>query len=221
MQPISKFKNVTTIIWDWNGTLFDDTDICIESINKLLIERGLERIDRNRYLEVFDFPVRDYYQRIGFDFDKEPFEIPALKFIENYFAKVQQASLHSGALNVLSHFKKMGLKQVVLSAAEHNKLVDLLSHFGISSFFDQVRGLDHDYATSKVELGKQMLASIDVEPKNACLIGDTLHDYEVACSLGCKCILIANGHHPANKLQTCGVPVLSKIDKLSDFIFSA
>ncbi|HPR60597.1 MAG TPA: HAD hydrolase-like protein, partial [Prolixibacteraceae bacterium] len=96
MQPISKFDSVTTIIWDWNGTLFDDTDICIESINNLLIERGLERIDRKRYLEVFDFPVRDYYQRIGFDFDKEPFEIPALKFIDNYFAKVQQASLHNG-----------------------------------------------------------------------------------------------------------------------------
>ncbi|MBN2261859.1 MAG: HAD family hydrolase [Prolixibacteraceae bacterium] len=221
MQHISKFENVTTIIWDWNGTLFDDTDICIHSINKLLAERELEHIDRQRYLEVFDFPVRDYYQRIGFDFDKEPFEIPAQKFIENYFTVVKQAKLHAGATRVLNHFQNAGLKQVVLSAAEQNKLLDLLSYFGISSFFEQVRGLDHDYATSKVELGQKMLANMAVEPENACLIGDTLHDYEVACSLRCKCILIANGHHPAEKLKTSGVPVLSKIDELCNFVIPA
>ena len=28
----------TTIIWDWNGTLFNDVDICVDTINTLLIK---------------------------------------------------------------------------------------------------------------------------------------------------------------------------------------
>lgn len=65
-------QGINTIIWDWNGTLFNDIDICIESINLLLFERGIDQIDKKRYLEVFDFPVRDYYERIGFDLKKKP-----------------------------------------------------------------------------------------------------------------------------------------------------
>ena len=55
-----------TIIWDWNGTLLDDVDISIAATNMLLEERGLPLLDKKRYQEVFDFPVKDYYARIGF-----------------------------------------------------------------------------------------------------------------------------------------------------------
>jgi phosphoglycolate phosphatase len=57
-----------TIIWDWNGTLLDDTDFCIRSMNRLLSVRGLPELSKERYLEVFDFPVEKYYRSIGFEF---------------------------------------------------------------------------------------------------------------------------------------------------------
>ena len=59
------------IIWDWNGTLLDDCWLCVESINKLLLKRGLPLIDKEKYLDIFCFPVEDYYIKLGFDFEKE------------------------------------------------------------------------------------------------------------------------------------------------------
>ena len=35
-------------VWDWNGTLFDDVDICIYSINELLARHGLKRLDAEK-----------------------------------------------------------------------------------------------------------------------------------------------------------------------------
>ena len=55
------------IIWDWNGTLLDDTWLCVEGINQALIKRNLTPISEDRYREVFTFPVRDYYKKLGFD----------------------------------------------------------------------------------------------------------------------------------------------------------
>ena len=43
-------------------------------------------------MEVFTFPVRDYYKKLGFDFDKEPFEIAGDEFVsyyEEYFHKTK------------------------------------------------------------------------------------------------------------------------------------
>lgn len=214
MLSISKMHNINTIIWDWNGTLFDDVGICIESINLMLKDRGLEQLSKDRYLEVFDFPVREYYQKIGFNFEDEPFEIPANQFIENYFAKVDQANLHIGVHHVLQYFKNKGLTQIVLSAAEQTKLDELLKKHEIRHFFQKVRGLDHDYATSKIDLGRQMLHGMKINSYDVCLIGDTVHDFEVASALGCFCILFANGHHPVEKLRKTGAPIIHQLDEL-------
>ena len=63
------------VFWDWNGTLLDDVEVCIESMNELLDEYGLPRLQgREQYHGVFGFPVSEYYRRLGFDFDKVPFE---------------------------------------------------------------------------------------------------------------------------------------------------
>ena len=40
------------IIWDWNGTLLDDSWLCVESINKSLKKRNLPQIDKEKYFQV-------------------------------------------------------------------------------------------------------------------------------------------------------------------------
>ena len=43
-----KYKH---LIWDWNGTLLDDTWLCIESINKILLKRGMPIVLKKDYRE--------------------------------------------------------------------------------------------------------------------------------------------------------------------------
>jgi phosphoglycolate phosphatase len=75
-------KQLKSIIWDWNGTLLNDLDFCISTINILLKKRELPLLNHYSYKEVFSFPVKDYYQAVGFDFSKEDFAIPAQEFID-------------------------------------------------------------------------------------------------------------------------------------------
>ena len=53
------------IIWDWNGTLFDDAGVCLDIMNGMLARRNLPHLTPERYEEFFDFPVIDYYRRVG------------------------------------------------------------------------------------------------------------------------------------------------------------
>ena len=62
------------VIWDWNGTLLDDAWLCVEVMNALLTPHRLPPLDAARYQALFSFPVRDYYRRLGFDFDAESFD---------------------------------------------------------------------------------------------------------------------------------------------------
>ncbi|MBN1766925.1 MAG: HAD family hydrolase [Prolixibacteraceae bacterium] len=210
--------DINTILWDWNGTLLNDVEVSIESINELLFRRNLPTLSVEKYRDVFGFPVKDYYRRIGFDFRKEPFEIPAKEYIDTYQKNFSKASLQKNAAQLLEYYRVKGYSQVVLSASEINNLhIQLLEH-SVAHFFNEIAGLSDIYASSKAELGIRTLEKLGINPENACLIGDTTHDFEVAQQIGCRCILIHGGHHSIKKLNETGVPVVSEINEVKKLL---
>jgi len=208
-----------TIIWDWNGTLLDDLDFCISVINKLLKKRNLALLNQDAYKEVFSFPVKDYYAAIGFDFSKEDFAIPAREFIDLYDSGVKNCTLHNSAIDVLSFFKRNGIRQFVLSAMKQEMLEKTLKYNSINHYFEEVYGLNNHYAVSKVERGLQLISKFKTDRDSTWIIGDTTHDFEVARKLGIKCILIADGHQSEERLKKTGVNVLTELKELMVFKF--
>lgn len=212
-------SKVKAIIWDWNGTLLNDVDICIDCMNQLLVGRNIEPINRQKYLEIFTFPVKDYYEKAGFDFHKEDFEVPAIQFIDLYHKSLNNATLHPSVNYILNFSKSLGIQQYILSAMQHDSLLKSLKSNGIYDFFVQINGIDNHYAHSKVEMGFDLIKKIPFNKSEIVLIGDTLHDENVANELGIKCILIASGHQSKERLDVNGSLVLNKIEELKELFF--
>ena len=74
--------NYKHIIWDWNGTLINDAWLFVDVMNKFLTQRKLKSINVNKYRDIFGFPIKKYYEKLGFNLSKEPFEKLGLIFIE-------------------------------------------------------------------------------------------------------------------------------------------
>lgn len=208
------FDKIKCIIWDWNGTLLDDMHLCVRTMNELLNKRNLPLLSLEGYKQVFSFPVKNYYQKIGFDFAKEPFEIPAIEFIDRYNDQVSGCQLHQDALKVLNYFHSMGVRQFVLSAMQQDILETCLKHYQIDHLFEHTSGLDNHYAVSKTENGHRLIADLQLNTNELILIGDTVHDFEVATELGCSCVLIANGHQSEAVLQSTGATILDNLGQL-------
>ena len=205
---------IETIIWDWNGTLLNDSHLSLSTINRLLKERNLKTLSHEQYLEVFTFPVIDYYRTIGFDFEKEPFELPANQYIDIYNNAVDNCGLHTGVIESLARFSSLGIRQFILSAMEQQQLNRTVMLNRIHHFFEAVAGLDNHYAVSKIEVGHKLIDSHNLNLSKTLLIGDTIHDFEVAQSLGCQCLLIANGHQSAKRLERTGPKVVKNLSEI-------
>jgi phosphoglycolate phosphatase len=206
------------IIWDYNGTLLNDVELCVEVINGMLEKRGLPVMTLQTYRELFDFPVKDYYARIGFDFIKEAFEIVGTEFIVEYDNRQKTSMLHEGVVELLHKIKSHGIKQSVLSARKEEQLLEEMRHFGIHDCFEYITGLDDHYAGGKTENGFNLISKIGLPKNKILLIGDTKHDAEVARETGIDCLLTANGHHTREKLESCGVPVCDDLKGILPFI---
>lgn len=212
-----RFKK-KVILWDWNGTLLDDLDICLDGINILLRKRNLPLLTKHRYRQIFTFPVKDYYQMAGFDYSKEPFEIPAEEFIVHYKEMLARANLFSDAFDALSLCKDFGLNQYILSAMEQTSLVASVQERDIAPFFEGICGIGDNYAHSKVENAKKLISLLGINPEETILIGDTVHDAEVANEIGVDVILVSRGHQSEERLQATGLPIINELKNLKEFI---
>ena len=209
------------VVWDWNGTLIDDVRLCLDIINGLLQKYEKPQLTLEKYHEVFDFPIREYYRRIGFDSEKTPFEVVGTEFMHQYWQKWKSCPLHNGALHLAETLHAQGLKQSIISAAETRLLKSGVEHFNMSHLFDELLGLNHHYATSKEDLVVEFVATAKVAPDEIIFIGDTLHDYAVAQNAGIECILFSGGHHSLQKLKQCGAPVFETFDDIQTFFAQA
>ena len=206
------------IIWDWNGTLLDDVNHCMSAMNEMLKKRGMPVMNNlTDYHNAFVFPIIQYYHNVGFDFEQEPFADLAAEFINRYHAdKTGNSPLHDGVEEVLKTINAIGITQIILSASEQENLLSQVKEFPIMHYFSEILGLSNIYAKSKIEIGLDYLKNNSVD--KALLIGDTVHDYEVATALNADCILVAKGHQSKKVLSTCGVIVIDDITKVLELI---
>lgn len=189
------------IIWDWNGTLLNDVDHAVNVINSILIEHKIELIDKRKYRQIFDFPVVKYYEALGFDFSKESFENLCHKFVDRFMAGVPQLPLISESRSVLLQLHKEGLDQSILSATDQANLESMISHFELNSIFKYVFGIDNKMASSKIDRGHELINISKIHKDKTVIIGDTLHDLDVANSLGIDAVLISHGHQCHTRLK--------------------
>lgn len=188
--------------------------VCIDCMNIMLKERDLPVLELQRYREIFTFPVRDYYISLGFDFSKEPFEVPAHQFIDLYRKNLHLAPLHIEVRNMLDYFRRHQIQQVILSAMEQEFLENTLNAKGIRKYFDIVAGIKNHLGDGKLEMARELIAGLGKKTEEICLIGDTVHDYEVARGSGISCILIANGHQSFERLEVLDCSVLKDMKSL-------
>ncbi len=189
-----------TLFWDWNGTLLDDVDICIRCINHLLETRKMPLLSREKYLQIFDFPVKKYYEKAGFRFKDESFDEVAVEFMDWYHEYLPEADLYPETVRILTQFKNKGYRQVILSAMEQDSLVKTLDDKGILPFFDEVAGVRDIYANGKLDAARRLKQNMNLNGADGVLIGDTLHDLEVAQDLGLRHVLVADGHQAPQRL---------------------
>jgi phosphoglycolate phosphatase len=211
---LAALKDSKNIIWDWNGTLLNDLEICIKSINTLLDQRGIKPLTQERYLDIFTFPVKDYYVEAGFDFSKEPFEVVAIDFMNHYSKVIHECPLHESTEEVLFNFKESGYRQIILSAMEQGQLNTLVNRLKLDNYFEAVYGIDNQLGAGKKEIASQALKNSKFSAYETCIIGDSLHDAEVAHYLNVNCILVAHGHQSAARLRKSGYEVVMNLEEL-------
>lgn len=194
------------IIWDWNGTLIDDTWMCHEIMIPLIDEYGGTQVTLDGYRDLFCHPLELFFEALNLRIAGTEFFSFNEKFHTAYEARRHECLLHPEGKDLLTLLNNKAIPQSVLSSHPDWMLRDGLQHFGITQEFEHIAGLGDHSCGSKVDNGHALLKKVQVSPANAAIIGDSFHDFEVAHALGIESFIIAVGAQSSSNLTKRGVP---------------
>lgn len=207
----------THILWDWNGTLLDDVGISIDCVNVLLEKLKKEPTDLKEYYQMMEIPLQKYYENL-FNSRKMQFEykLCTANFQETYPKFIDNASLMSGAKEMLKFFKEQGCKQFIVSSFEKNYLSEYVNKFGVADYFEAISGDDDIHCAPKSQRALDLVK--DIDKKEILYIGDTQADVITAKDVGCDCILICKGHQPREVLEKTGCVVVDDLIEIKKYL---
>ena len=202
---------IDCLVWDWNGTLLDDTAASLGAFNAELVRAHLKPITLDFYREHFAFPVKPFYTLCGIDVTRD-WDGLARAYHEAYAR--EKKSLNIEAKAALARVRALGIRQGILSVLRQDLLERDVAREGIGDFFLFVCGTTTLDGESKVARAQALRERLGATAE-VVMIGDALHDAVVAEAMGAKCVLCAQGGHSAARLRAVaptGETLLESLD---------
>jgi len=211
-------KRFSHVVFDWNGTLLDDFPLAVRSVNYVLEKYDRRPIDAARYHQDFGFPIRNFYERLGFDFSAIPFEDVMRDYLSVFDAALSDCPLHDGTLELLDQLDALQIPASILTASHQETLNAALRHFGLEHRFVHRIGLPDANAHSKLELAHDLQRTLELDREKILYIGDTTHDGDVARAMGWACVAIPRGHQPRSTLAANGLGLVEGLHEIQELI---
>ena len=209
---------IDNIFFDFNGTILDDLQLSYDILVESCLDAKIKVPTIGEYKEVFMFPVKKYYEKVGFDFTVYPFEKIAKTFNDEYWKRWKKETfLFPNLIETLNKLKKEGYKLYILTASEINLLLSQLNYFNITDYFDELIASKNNLAFGKIDYGKEYIKLNKIDTSKSILFGDTVHDFEVAKELNLKCLLFSKGHNSKEVLSKYA-DVVDSYDEFYDYI---
>lgn len=198
------------LVWDWNGTLFDDLSLVVAATNAAFAAAGGPQVTPEAHRRDFRRPIRDYYaQVLGRPIDETEFARLDRVFHDAYQAGLATCRLAADALSALAAWAG---SQSLLSMWFHTDLVPTVGRLGLTPHFVRIDGL-----RARVGGGPKQphleahLDALELKGPDVVLIGDTVDDALAAQAVGARCVLYSGGFTEARQLRATGAPVVDTL----------
>jgi phosphoglycolate phosphatase len=206
------------IFFDFNGTIINDIDLCLDLLNEILKKQNKPLVSKRKYKEIFTFPIIDYYKAAGVTFENETFEEISEWFIKIYQPESFKCKLFPKCKETLKYLRSLGYKLVLLSASQVDNLKEQCEVFNLTNCFDDILGIENVQAKSKAHIAQQYFQKNNINPKECLFIGDSIHDKEVAISVGADFGLVTFGHQSRRRLSKHSSLLFNSYNDIRDYL---
>ena len=211
------FNHIRGILFDFDGTLIDASEVIIHSSNHALQSAGLPPRAAAELRAMIGIPLRDVFAELAPSCPTD--ELLAAYRAEFWRHSRSRTRLLPGVGELLPVLADRYQLAIVTSRSSRGAW-DILEHFALDSLFEVLVGVD-DVKNPKPhpEPVLSALSRLGVDPAGAILVGDTVQDMQAAVEAGVAAVGIGTGSHTTEALRAAGaLTVLDNFSQLAGLL---
>jgi phosphoglycolate phosphatase-like HAD superfamily hydrolase len=209
-------NDIRHIVWDWNGTLLDDTALTVRAAGAALAAIGVPReLTVEHWREIAVRPIYTTYTGLaGAELTPDQWRVIQDVWLATYVAGADAVGLNPAALAALDQATALGMTQSIVSLHKEDVLHEHAADLGIADRFTAISGTRGPWTSgnhSKAGEVRHQLSGLGIDPAHALMIGDMVDDAHQARDAGVAVVLVPSGDTSLTRLVASGYPVAESL----------
>ena len=201
------------VVFDWDGTVVDSTALIARCIQRAAADLGLVVPSDREASQVIGLGLRDALARAVPDLPPERIEEFSLRYRDHYLAREPEIVLFAGMRELLVELIEDGARLAVATGKSRAGLARALDATGLRPLFEATRCADQTHSKPHPAMLLELADETAVAPQAMLMIGDTVHDLQMARHAGAAALGVTYGAHP--RAQLASEPALGLFDDVA------
>ena len=212
-------RNFDLIAFDWDGTLFDSTQIITRCIQEAVRDVGGVVPTNEAAAFVIGLGLKQALAHAAPDVPPDKYPMLGERYQHHYAMHANDLSLFAGVLPLLAALKTRGHKLAVATGKSRRGLNESLKSIALKDAFDASRTADETAGKPHPKMLNELMAQFDLPASRLLMIGDTTHDLQMAVNAGCPCVGVSYGaHEPSSFAALAPLHIAHSVHDLHDWL---
>jgi phosphoglycolate phosphatase len=198
---MSRPLNFDLIAFDWDGTLFDSTQIIVRSIQLAVADVGGTVPSNEAASYVIGLGLMQALAHAAPDVPEARYPELGQRYRHHYALHQNDITLFEGVLPLLLDLKERGHLLAVATGKSRRGLDEALQAVELKGCFDSSRTADETAGKPHPRMLHELMSEFGVKPERTLMIGDTTHDLQMALNAGCASVGVSYGAHEPSAFE--------------------
>jgi phosphoglycolate phosphatase len=198
---MSRPLNFDLIAFDWDGTLFDSTQIIVRSIQLAVADVGGTVPSNEAASYVIGLGLMEALAHAAPDVPQARYPELGQRYRHHYAVHQNDITLFEGVLPLLLDLKERGHFLTVATGKSRRGLDEALQAVELKGCFDSSRTADETAGKPHPRMLHELMSEFGVKPERTLMIGDTTHDLQMALNAGCASVGVSYGAHEPSAFE--------------------
>jgi len=183
------------IVFDWDGTLYDSTQIIMRCIQAAVVDVGGRLPTEQEAAWVIGLALPQALAHAAPDVPREKYPELTASYRRHYLRHQDDLVLFDGVLPMLDALHARGHLLAVATGKSRAGLDAALATVALRDRFDGSRTADETHGKPHPRMLLELMDDFEVAPERTLMIGDTTHDLQLAQNAGCASVGVSYGAH--------------------------
>ncbi len=190
------------IIFDWDGTLVDSIDWIVQCLKKAAKSQGYNILDEQAVKNIIGLSIHKATEKLFPGIDAIIQEQLISCYSHEFFSKQATVDdLFAGVSEMLTQLKQTGYQLAVATGKSQMGLNKAIHGTGVGAFFKTTRCADQTASKPQPLMLEEIIKELGVSRERAVMVGDSVHDMQMALNAGISSIAVSCGANTTEQLQ--------------------